>query len=278
MTDGQSSPSWIIIYDNTAHCIIRYTSDTITEVLGWSPKELIGKDVYQFVHRDDMRAIRVVHMSNVLNEKLSSMVSYRLKHKLGHFVRVATAVHYASESLVTCNTIFNPDSLLYKQWANSADECFILEEAIDHDSKLALLTMSGQPFAPMEEHLQRSLHVSKRWADVHQAEPRFYVFLDRFSSVLTVTDMDPMVTPILGGLPPTAYINMSLFQVVHPRDREVVEAQCTAVKSLFVISRVRFDWMIDPENDLHIPVEAVINGTSDCLVMVVRLVPKPVQY
>ncbi|KAI8066584.1 hypothetical protein BC940DRAFT_302505 [Gongronella butleri] len=278
MAEDNIETSYLVIYDNTPSARINYASSSISDVLGYTSEEVLGMSFYQFLHPDDNSSIQKVHMSNVFNEKLSSMISYRLRHKLGYYVKIATVVHYSHEVLLTCNMRFNPDALQYKQWMNTADECFLLtEEENQQASSLSLVSTVAQNRASMEDALKRSLQVSRQWTDKYEPEPRFYVLLNRYSAIMTITFISHMVTKLLGGMPPDDYIGRSIYEVVHPRDRDVVEAQCAAVKSLYVISRVRFDWLIDMRNDVHVSVEAVVSATRDTLVMVVRSVPAPVQ-
>lgn len=273
----QGNLSYLMTYDNTEHCKIQYVSESVTDLIGFQPDELIGQLAYAFFDPNEVGALRQIHLSNVMNEKLCSMISYRYRHKNGSFIKLQTICHYCCENLVTVSWIYDPDSLGYKQRMNSVDEAF----EVTDKGELQLTSMGSFPWRPndLKESMKHSLMVSRRWHKEriqHEQEPRFHVILNRYSEQMTIVYVSSMVNTLLGILPGDI-LGKSIFDVVHCLDRPVVEAQCLSAKSHYVTARIRFDWMVDIDRDVRQPVDSVVSGSTDGLVMVIRLTRNPVQ-
>ncbi|ORZ11112.1 hypothetical protein BCR42DRAFT_421593 [Absidia repens] len=269
--------SFIATYDNTENCKVEFVTESVTDLLGWQPDEFVGKPAYNLCDPKEIPVLHQVHQANVMNEKLSTMISYRFQHKDGSFVKLQTLVHYAFDHIVSINWIHDVDSLGYKQRLNSVDESFNVTDT----GELELTSMGSFPWRPndMKESMQNSLMVSRYWKKEmiqHEQEPRFHIILNRYSELMTIAYVSSGVTGLLGVLP-VDIIGKSIFDVVYARDRPVVDAQCSATKSHYVSARIRFDWLIDADQDLRQPVDSVVSGSTDGLVLVVRLARKPVQ-
>ncbi len=68
--------------------VLEYVSGQITEILGWSPEEMVGMDGYANVHPDDVDGLR--REAQVLLAEGRISTEYRLRHKQGHWVWVWT--------------------------------------------------------------------------------------------------------------------------------------------------------------------------------------------
>lgn len=66
-----------------------YASPASREIFGYRPLELVGKDAYDFFHPDDVDRVECIH-ATILDTNATTRVSYRLRHKKGHFVWVET--------------------------------------------------------------------------------------------------------------------------------------------------------------------------------------------
>ena len=66
--------------------IIRYESDSIKHILGYQADELIGKNIMELMHADDVEHVGKVFMECVQNEGIAPMVQFRFKAKNGTYV------------------------------------------------------------------------------------------------------------------------------------------------------------------------------------------------
>ncbi|CAO3587879.1 unnamed protein product [Absidia cylindrospora] len=195
------------------------------------------------------------------------------------FTKLQSIVHYCYHDLVTINWAYNPESFGHKQQLNSASESF----EITDDGELQLTSSGSFPWRPrdMQENMKKSLMVSIRWNKeqiAHQQEPRFYILINRYTELLNIVHVSEIAGELLGGVHPSDLLGKSLYEVVHANDRAVVEAQCDYAKSHYVTSRIRFDWIVDEEKDTRQPVDTVVSGSTDGLVMIIRLAQKPVRF
>ncbi|CAO3608868.1 unnamed protein product [Mucor hiemalis] len=120
--------NFIIIYDNSALAKVQFVSETVTEVLGYTTEELYGTYGYEITHPNEREALGVVHKNNVANEHISTITTYRSRHKDGHYVLLDIIVHYCYDTLVcTCYAVTSPDSLKRKLQLNSADIAYSVQ-------------------------------------------------------------------------------------------------------------------------------------------------------
>ncbi|KAI8336544.1 hypothetical protein BC941DRAFT_353540 [Chlamydoabsidia padenii] len=273
----ENNISYIMTYDNTEQALIKYASDSVTELIGYRPEELVGKPGFFLFDPIEVEALRQIHISNVMNEKLCSMISYNYRHKNGNFIKLQTIIHYCCDTIASVTWAYDPHSLGFKQRMNSVDEAF----EITDKGKLQLTSTGTLPWRPkdLKESMKHSLTVSKRWHEQkvqHEQEPRFHILMNRFSENMNIVYVSNMVMDLL-GVHPSDLLGKSIYDVVHYLDRPVVEAQCTSAKSHYVTNRIRFDWLVDIERDIRYPVDSVVTGSTDGLLMVVRLAQKPVK-
>lgn len=66
-----------------------YASQASETLLGFPPAELVKKNAFEMIHPDDMAKIEKGHVQMLITEG-SWVVTYRLKHKAGHYVWVET--------------------------------------------------------------------------------------------------------------------------------------------------------------------------------------------
>ncbi|MEO8893948.1 MAG: PAS domain S-box protein, partial [Coleofasciculaceae cyanobacterium] len=61
----------------------RYVSPAIQEILGYKPKELIGKNLFDFIHFDDLAVVEKNIKNVAKNPTTSASVEFRFRHKDG---------------------------------------------------------------------------------------------------------------------------------------------------------------------------------------------------
>ncbi|KAG2232001.1 hypothetical protein BDF21DRAFT_421796 [Thamnidium elegans] len=262
------SNNWIAIYDNSLEARLVYVSESITDYTGWEPEEIIGVEAYDLFHPGDHESIRKVHIANVLNEKMSSMVSYRFKCKNDGYVPVETIVHYCHDVLISCNFIYDINSLDHKMRANTVDEVY----ACLADGSLQFCGAWGDKQYKIEEaFIADSLWVDNRV--VKTQEPRFCLILNRFSDALNIVYASKLGQELVLLDVPNA-IGLPFYDFVLDRDIEVLQRQIDLAKEHDMVVRLRFDWVIDRQKGVSEPVEAITSCTNDGLVMVLRLSPR----
>ena len=66
-----------------------YSSPACFDLIGYTSNELIGRNAYDLFHPDDIEEIKKSH-EQVVNSRVVYTVSYRIRHKQGHYVWVET--------------------------------------------------------------------------------------------------------------------------------------------------------------------------------------------
>jgi len=67
----------------------QYVSPSIALLTGYEPRDLIGRDPFDFIHPDDMELVREAHRDMLLGIRRGS-TRFRLRHKNGNYVWVDT--------------------------------------------------------------------------------------------------------------------------------------------------------------------------------------------
>ncbi|TES96379.1 MAG: PAS domain-containing sensor histidine kinase [Promethearchaeota archaeon] len=78
-----------IIYEIDIKGICSYVSHQLLEILGLSPEEMIGKNVFKFVHPEDSILVSE-NVKIAFNSKDIHYLEFRLQHKAGHYVPVSS--------------------------------------------------------------------------------------------------------------------------------------------------------------------------------------------
>ncbi|KAI9478040.1 MAG: hypothetical protein EXX96DRAFT_569345 [Benjaminiella poitrasii] len=260
--------NWITIFDNTQEARIVYVSESITDSTSWEPEEVIGREAYDLFHPGDHKSLRKVHLANVYNEKMSSMVSYRFLTKSGSYIRVETITHYCHDVIIGSNYLYDPDSADHKARANSVDEVFVCRP----DGSLQL---AG---AWNDRQEQISLSLEKVWNKkdhriILTQERRFCLILNRFAEAMNIVYVSKMAAELV-SLDIEKAIGMPFIKFVQAKDLPSLLSQIDLVREHDMVVRLRFDWVIDKEKGLSEPVEAILSSTDDGFVMVFRLAPR----
>jgi two-component system cell cycle sensor histidine kinase/response regulator CckA len=66
-----------------------YASPACRDLLGLEPDELVGRNCYEYFHPEDVAAVRTSH-STILKDAVAFTVSYRVRHRDGHYTWVET--------------------------------------------------------------------------------------------------------------------------------------------------------------------------------------------
>ncbi|KAI8643709.1 hypothetical protein BD408DRAFT_414419 [Parasitella parasitica] len=257
--------NFISIYDNTAEAKYLFVSESITDILGYLPEELIGRGGYYLTHPDERQALSVVHRSNVKNERMSCVNTYRNRHKDGHYILCDVVVHYCYDVLICTNfAVVNENCSKHKIRASSADEVYVVQP----DGSI----QSSDAWNTCQERIKYLFNEKHPWGInknvIAEQEPRFCLFINRYTSTSVIVFATQMCQEIVG----TSQIDLigeSLYDFVDIDDRSSVEELIELSKSSGLISRIRFNWKRRDNGEL-VPIEASSSCTYDGLVFIAR--------
>ncbi|KAI8888465.1 hypothetical protein K501DRAFT_282775 [Backusella circina FSU 941] len=257
----ETEVNYISIYDSTASAKLVYVSESVYDVLGFTPEEIIGLGGYELTHPNERAALSVLHTSNLTNEPMSSLCTYKSRHKDGHYVTCDIIVHACCDVLICTNFArLSGDSVKASMRTVSADESYVIGDDgsvqvsgawRDREERIRMLL--SNPF-------ERKLHPL-------ESEPRFCLILNRYTEATTIVFASRYCYDLVGSTQ-TQLIGSSLFDFVEEKDHISVSTQLDLAKAHSIVVRFRFRWLRGLK---EIPVETCVSGTYDGLVMVVRL-------
>ncbi|KAI8366165.1 hypothetical protein BD560DRAFT_401356 [Blakeslea trispora] len=260
--------NYITIYDNTPEATVLFVSESVTDVLGWKPEDLLGNGGYAITHPDERHALALIHSTNVKNERMSSVTSYRSRHKEGHYINTDVVTHFCYDVLIATHfAVVSTDCIKHKFRTSSADEAYVIQPD-------GTIQLTGA-WNDSQQRIKKLLTKKNPWGmddeiKDQSPEPRFCLFLNRYSTQNIIVFATKMSNQLV-GLDPFDCIGQSLLSYIDPVDKESVSKQIQLSKSNDMVTRMRFRWNIP--GDKLVPVEAVCSCTYDGLVLVVRLMP-----
>ncbi|KAI9261724.1 hypothetical protein BY458DRAFT_515724 [Sporodiniella umbellata] len=261
-----SSSSWITIYKNTPSAKVVFVSDSITEVCGWEPNEIIDQLGSRLFHPDDLKSLIKIHTVNIVKERMASLVIYRFLRKDGSFVVLESVINYCYDLLITSNYLYENDTLEHGLRTSTVDEIFICRPT-------GQLQLAGA-WNERQENILKIIETNQVWKEdklVMPLEKRFCLVLNRFTESLSIVYATQCIKELV-SISSEDVIGQSFFSFVHKQDIPSLRAQIEMAKEHGSVVRLRFDWLID-QNTLE-PVEGIVNGTYDGISLVIRLSPR----
>ncbi|GAN09601.1 hypothetical protein MAM1_0277c09131 [Mucor ambiguus] len=269
--------NFIAIYDGSADANFLFASDSIKDCLGWSPEELLGQPGYILTHPEEREALALIHSNNVKDERMSSIVSYRARHKDGHYVMIDNVIHFCYNLLISTNfTLLSNDSIKHFMRTNSADESYLIHP----DGALRLTDNRSSSQSNIKHLLSKAYPWNVNANLTNMQEPRFCLVLNRYSVHANIVFASSMCEEMV-GMNQIYCIGDSIYQYVAEKDVDIVRHKIEITKTKGVISKLRFNWSrkkkktTNDNEETLLNIEAVISCTHDGLVLVARLIAPP---
>ena len=89
---------------------IRYVSDSVEDILGYTTNEAIGKSCWEYFHPDEIPFARAVHGRGIQLDKAAVLNYAQIKHKDGYWVGCECVFTIVYNVLVSCTSIYRRDS------------------------------------------------------------------------------------------------------------------------------------------------------------------------
>jgi PAS domain-containing protein len=101
-TDNECSP--LTDLSDDAH--ILYSSDSIVDILGHTPDEVVNRSVWQFFHPEEIPLAKAHHSRGVRLDKAAVLSYCRLKNRQGDWVGCECCFSVVYDVLVCCISIY----------------------------------------------------------------------------------------------------------------------------------------------------------------------------
>jgi PAS domain S-box-containing protein len=89
---------------------ILYASDSIFEILGYSPQEVLGRSAFEYFHPEEIPYARSVHSRGVLLDKAAVLHYARLRSRDGRWVSSECVFSIVHDILFACISIYRCDA------------------------------------------------------------------------------------------------------------------------------------------------------------------------
>ncbi|KAG0649165.1 Hypoxia-inducible factor 1-alpha [Hyphodiscus hymeniophilus] len=173
--------TFMTIHNLSAEANILFASDSITDVLGYRPHEVIGRSCFDYFHSDEVPFARQIHDRGVRLEKAAVLNYARVRGRNGGWIGCECVFTVTYDVLVACTSIYHRDEKSGRR-------------AVEAPAISRLFASSPKdPRYHMLEHLS-----SKFRAEPAQREPRAAIILNRFTRTLTVMYATDAIQGILG--------------------------------------------------------------------------------
>lgn len=251
--------NFISFHDTSDDCVILYASDSVTDVLGYSPEYVIGRSAFDFLHPDEIPAIRQVHLARIQAQEVSALTYCRYKCSNGHYADVEAIFHYCYDVVIVATFIRRPETERHHARAQTALTLHIIKP----DGTLDLIQGSENQQRTMELQNERF-----NWDDIQRSlEPRFAVILNRFTRALSILFVSRAAEDMVGVRSDEA-VGQSFFDYVDTQDQPQLREDLEVAKSTDEFVHVCFHWRT--RGQVVCLLEAIASCTSDGIVVVFR--------
>jgi PAS domain-containing protein len=105
---------------------ILYSSDSIVDILGHTPDEVVNRSVWQFFHPDELPLAREQHNRGVRLDKAAVLSYCRLKNRQGDWVGCECCFSVVYDVLVCCTSVYRHGMQSQSKSLTRFDSCGIL--------------------------------------------------------------------------------------------------------------------------------------------------------
>lgn len=215
------------IHNLTPDANILFASDSITDILGYSAEDVLGRSSFDYFHPDEVPFARSVHSRGILLDKAAVLHYARILSRDGRWISCECCFTIVHDVLVACISIYRRDEKSQRR-------------AIEAPQIRRLFSCSPRdPRYHMLEHLSPKFKASPM-----EREPRAALILNRFTRTLTVMFATEAVAAIL-GVPADQVLHKSFYECIRESSLEDACKCLESAKANDSIAYLRF-WSRDP--------------------------------
>ncbi|KAF1913184.1 hypothetical protein BDU57DRAFT_589894 [Ampelomyces quisqualis] len=175
--------TFITIHDLTDDAHVLYSSDSIVDILGHTPDEVVNRSVWHFFHPEELPLAKAHHSRGVRLDKAAVLSYCRLKNRQGDWVGCECCFSIVYDVMVCCTSIYRNGMQSQKR----AVEAPIVRKLFASSPK--------DPRYHMLSHLSSKFDLGP---EQQTHEPRAALFLNRFTRTLTVMYATSGIEQIIG--------------------------------------------------------------------------------
>ncbi|KAL8734438.1 MAG: hypothetical protein Q9181_003195 [Wetmoreana brouardii] len=209
-----------------------YTSQSIVDILGYTPQEVVGRSCWEYFHPDEIPFARAIHGRGVQLDKAAVLNYCQIKNKDGRWVGCECVFTIVHNVIVACTSIFQR-GLSSQKRATAAPVVRRLFSSSPRDPRYHMLSYISNKFA---QNIPQHLH-----------EPRAALFLNRFTRTLTIMYATNGLADIL-GVTAEELNGKSFYYCIQENCLKEAVKCLESAKANDSIAYLRF-WFRDPRQD-----------------------------
>ncbi|KAH8659167.1 hypothetical protein BGZ60DRAFT_531080 [Tricladium varicosporioides] len=230
--------TFITIHNLTSDANLLFASESIIDILGYYPEEVIGKSCFDYFHPEEVPFARTIHSKGVQLDKAAVLNYARIRNRDGLWIGCECVFTIVYEVLVACTSIYRGDAKNERRLAQG---------------KAIRRIFASSPRDPRYHMLE---HLSSKFRAPPQPsllEPRAALILNRFTRTLTVMYATSAVSSIL-GVTPEQFQEKSFYECIQENCLPDAIRCIESAKSNDSIAYLRF-WYRDPRRDEDLEAE-----------------------
>ena len=98
------------ISDLSPEANILFASESIVDILGFQPEEVVGRSCFDYFHPDEVPMAREIHNRGVLMDKAAVLHYAQIRGRDGQWVPCECVFTVVYEVLVSCTSIYRGDA------------------------------------------------------------------------------------------------------------------------------------------------------------------------
>ncbi|KAF9204090.1 hypothetical protein BGZ49_005711 [Haplosporangium sp. Z 27] len=250
--------SYIAFHDLSPKATYLWVSPSVTDILGYTPEELIGTSPYDIIMLDDTPQIATVHKDVLEDDLFASQVNVCVRAKDGSKIIFTTLMNLCYDMGVSCATVLelNP---------TDSEQLEAQPDAKRHTSS----RIRKEEFNRVKDHhksFQRSIKLSDSGA--METEPRVCMILNRFSRNLIVMYASQSCEVVF-NVKPEEIEGKPILLFVRADEMGTFMEYMDMSKSSVAIIHTRF-WFQSPGSRYSVPCDVVLLGGSDGILAIVK--------
>ncbi|KAJ5052308.1 uncharacterized protein L3040_002061 [Drepanopeziza brunnea f. sp. 'multigermtubi'] len=223
--------TFMTIHNLSPEAIIMFASESIVDILGFAPEEVIGRSWFDYFHPDDLFTARHFHHEKIKMDRASVLHYPRIGNRDGYWVSCECVFTVVYDVLVSCTSIYRgPDDARNTRRAEIAPQIERIFASSPRDPRYHML-----------EHLSSKFRAPPQPSFF---EPRAALILNRFTRTLTVMYATNAVSSIL-GVTPEQFKDKSFYECMQENCLPAAIRALESAKANDSIAYLRF-WRRDP--------------------------------
>jgi len=224
---------------------ILFASDSIVDILGYHPQQVLGRSCFDYFHPEEVPLARYIHERGIRMDKAASLHYARIQTVDGRWVGCECCFTVVHDVLVACTSVYRQSQKSQQRAANAP-------------TVRRLFSSPQDPRFHMLEHLAAKF---KMTPPLKEREPRAALIINRFSRSLAIMFATESVANIL-GLDATQLQNKSFYDLVGDECMADAEACLEGAKANDSIAYLRF-WSRDARTAEDLEPQESERGTQE---------------